>query len=102
MSGSTPEPDEVSAPAQIEPASTAPPVREIADTPAVPNIISDRQALYADPVVRRIFEEFQGRLVEVRARPEARSAAAPDAAASIGPVSNTNSAQPPGRRPAQE
>jgi DNA polymerase-3 subunit gamma/tau len=28
-----------------------------------------RQALYADPVVRRIFDEFEARLVEVRAQP---------------------------------
>ena len=33
------------------------------------SIATDRQALYADPVVRRIFEELQGRLVEVRERP---------------------------------
>jgi hypothetical protein len=28
-----------------------------------------RQAVYGDPVVRRIFDEFEARLVEVRARP---------------------------------
>jgi hypothetical protein len=33
-----------------------------------------RQALYADPVVRRIFNEFEARLVEVRAAPCTRAA----------------------------
>jgi hypothetical protein len=32
-----------------------------------------RQALYADPVVRRIFNEFEARLVEVRADPRDRT-----------------------------
>jgi hypothetical protein len=30
-----------------------------------------RQTVYADPVVRRIFDEFEARLVEVRTQPSA-------------------------------
>jgi hypothetical protein len=33
-----------------------------------------RQAVYGDPVVRRIFDEFEARLVEVRAQPVAPAA----------------------------
>ncbi|HEY2524705.1 MAG TPA: hypothetical protein VGI29_06575, partial [Candidatus Binataceae bacterium] len=68
-----------------------------------PNIATDRQALYADPVVRRIFEEFQGRLVDVRERP----AAAPSAVQAEEPVAhqpsaNSDPAAPAMRRPLQE
>jgi DNA polymerase III subunit gamma/tau len=95
-------PDGAGAQAQAEPATAAPLVSQMPDSPAAPNIVTDRQALYADPVVRRIFEEFQGRLVEVRARPDARAAAPSEAPAPVSAVSNNNSARPPGRRPAQE
>jgi DNA polymerase-3 subunit gamma/tau len=37
------------------------------NTATPPNNPDARQALYADPVVRRIFDEFEARLVEVRA-----------------------------------
>jgi len=66
------------------------------------DLVSDRQALYADPVVRRIFEEFQGRLVEVReirepsakrTAPPAGIPSAPDA------LPNNVSASPAIRRP---
>jgi hypothetical protein len=39
-----------------------------------------KQSVYGDPVVRRIFDEFQARLVEVRAQP-----AAPFAAGGLAP-----------------
>jgi DNA polymerase III subunit gamma/tau len=34
-----------------------------------------KQSVYGDPIVRRIFDEFQARLIEVRAQPAAASAA---------------------------
>ncbi len=45
---------------------------------ATPTAAELRQSVYSDPVVRRIFDEFQARLVEVRAN---GSAAAPSAGA---------------------
>jgi hypothetical protein len=66
------------------------------------SIAADRQALYADPVVRRIFEELQGRLVEVRERPAAASAPPAEAPTAHG-VSASNDLAPPAiRRPSQE
>ncbi|HEV7989042.1 MAG TPA: hypothetical protein VGP23_11185, partial [Candidatus Binataceae bacterium] len=53
-------------------AACAPAAAAAADSPPplpqaqARSIAADRQALYADPVVRRIFEELQGRLVDVR------------------------------------
>ena len=41
-----------------------------AEAPVVRNTAEAKQALYSDPVVRRIFNEFEARLVEVRANPE--------------------------------
>jgi len=38
------------------------------DAPVVRNAAEAKQALYSDPVVRRIFNEFEARLVEVRQR----------------------------------
>ncbi len=82
----------LTAAASVEPpassiAETAPPVpipEETAGTAiAEPISVSSdprrdaaeaRQALYADPVVRRIFNEFEARLVEVRAAPRTRAA----------------------------
>jgi hypothetical protein len=65
------------------------------------SIAADRQALYADPVVRRIFEELQGRLVEVRERPAAP--ALPAEAPTAHGVSACNHPVPPAiRRPSQE
>ncbi|HXD90682.1 MAG TPA: DNA polymerase III subunit gamma/tau, partial [Candidatus Binataceae bacterium] len=48
--------------------------------PIVRNSAEARQALYSDPVVRRIFNEFEARLVEVRADPQAPSKSAGDSA----------------------
>ncbi len=68
--------------------SSATPNGESADvaaasvTSSAPTAAELRQSVYADPVVRRIFDEFQARLVEVRAT---GSAAAPSAAASRKP-----------------
>jgi pyruvate dehydrogenase E2 component (dihydrolipoamide acetyltransferase) len=59
-----------SAPEQPAIAASAPAAAAATDSPPPPpqtrSIAADRQALYADPVVRRIFEELQGRLVDVR------------------------------------
>ena len=59
-------------------------LRATADSPPPLSIATDRQALYADPVVRRIFEELQGRLVEVRERPPAPSAPPAEAPTPLG------------------
>jgi DNA polymerase-3 subunit gamma/tau len=48
------------------------------EAPAARNSAEARQALYSDPVVRRIFNEFEARLVEVRADPQAQSKSAED------------------------
>ncbi len=56
---------ENSAPAAIAPARDS--AVSDADAPAAPTSAELRQSVYADPVVRRIFDEFQARLVEVRA-----------------------------------
>jgi hypothetical protein len=67
------------------------------------NIAADRQALYADPVVRRIFEEFQGRLVDVRERPAPAPSVAPvEGPATQDPPMNNDPAAPAMRRPSQE
>jgi DNA polymerase-3 subunit gamma/tau len=50
------------------------------EAPVVRNSAEARQALYSDPVVRRIFNEFEARLVEVRADPQAQSRSAEDGA----------------------
>jgi hypothetical protein len=50
------------------------------EAPVVRNSAEARQALYSDPVVRRIFNEFEARLVEVRADPQAQSGSAEDGA----------------------
>jgi DNA polymerase-3 subunit gamma/tau len=50
--------------------------------PAPPTAAELRQSVYSDPVVRRIFDEFQARLVEVRAN---GSAAAPSEGAARKP-----------------
>ncbi len=63
---------------------------------------TDRQALYADPVVRRIFEELQGRLVEVRERPAGPSAPPAEAPAALGAAASNDPAAPAMRRPSQE
>ncbi|HVB82991.1 MAG TPA: hypothetical protein VNE82_23950, partial [Candidatus Binataceae bacterium] len=70
--------------------------------PAAGTLATDRQALYADPVVRRIFEELQGRLVEVRERPAALSAAAAEPLAARDASANNDPAPPAMRRPSQE
>ena len=67
------------------------------------SIATDRQALYADPVVRRIFEEFQGRLVDVRERPAAAPPAPPaEGPAAPGASANNEPEAPAMRRPSQE
>jgi hypothetical protein len=70
------------------------------------SLAADRQALYSDPVVRRIFEEFHGRLVEVREVRE-RPAAAPSTSSAEAPAvlsasASNDSAPPTVRRPPQE
>ena len=78
-----------------------------ADTPPPPpkraSVATDRQALYADPVVRRIFEELQGRLVDVRERPAAAPPAPPaEGPAAPGASANNEPQAPAMRRPSQE
>ncbi len=78
-----------------------------ADSPLPPlparSLTTDRQALYADPVVRRIFEELQGRLVEVRERPIAVPSAPPaEAAAALDASASNDPAPTTMRRPSQE
>jgi hypothetical protein len=87
--------------------------------PQARSIAADRQALYADPVVRRIFEELQGRLVDVRevrrevlearrevldvrGRAAAPSAPAPEAPAPLSASASNDPAPPPMRRRLQE
>ncbi len=87
--------------------------------PQARSIAADRQALYADPVVRRIFEELQGRLVDVREvrrevlearrevldvreRAAAPSAPAPEAPAPLSASASNDPAPPPMRRRLQE
>ncbi|MFI5353162.1 MAG: DNA polymerase III subunit gamma/tau [Candidatus Binatales bacterium] len=70
-------------PAPAGPETAAPPSREAAPAGASrPDAVARseaRQALYADPLVRRIFDELGARLVEVRDTPNAGAArAAPD------------------------
>jgi len=70
------------------------------------SLAADRQALYADPVVRCIFEEFHGRLVEVREVRE-RPAAAPSTSSAEAPAvlsasASNDSAPPTMRRRPQE
>jgi DNA polymerase-3 subunit gamma/tau len=78
------------APAAAPTENTPPPAR---------SLTTDRQALYADPVVRRIFEELQGRLVEVRERPAASSAPPLEAPAALGVPASNNLTPPATRRP---
>jgi len=91
-----------------QPAGSPPPAAVPAASPEstprpAPNIATDRQALYADPVVRRIFEEFQGRLVDVRERPTAApSTAQPEELIARHPSTSSAPAAPPVRRPLQE
>jgi|GEM_PF-303113 len=72
------------------------------------NLAADRQALYADPVVRCIFEELQGRLVEVREvrevreRPAVPSAPPAEAPAPLSVSASNDPAPLAMRRPAQE
>ncbi len=72
------------------------------------NLAADRQTLYADPVVRRIFEELQGRLVEVREvrevreRPAVPSAPPAEAPAPLSVSASNDPAPLAMRRPAQE
>jgi hypothetical protein len=74
-----------------------------APLPQARSIATDRQALYADPVVRRIFEEFQGRLVDVRERPAAAPPAPPaEGPAAPGASANNEPEAPAMRRPSQE
>jgi len=70
-------------PAPAGPETAAPPAREAGPAgvsrPDGAARIEARQALYADPLVRRIFDELGARLVEVRDTPNAGAArAAPD------------------------
>ncbi len=70
------------------------------------SLAADRQALYADPVVRRIFEEFHGRLVEVREVRE-QPAAAPSTSSAETPAvlsasASNDSAPSTMRRPPEE
>jgi len=84
-------------------APTPPPVS--AEAAAARDLVSDRQALYADPIVRRIFEEFQGRLVEVREirDPSAKRTASPsEIPSALGVLPNDGPAAPAIRRPPQE
>jgi DNA polymerase III subunit gamma/tau len=89
---------------------TAMPAPELASADSPPpqaqvrSLAADRQALYADPVVRRIFEEFHGRLVEVREvreRPADPSAPA-ETPAVLGALPSNDSAPPTLRRSSQE
>jgi hypothetical protein len=74
-----------------------------APLPQARSIATDRQALYADPVVRRIFEEFQGRLVDVRERPATAPPAPPaEGPAAPGASANNEPEAPAMRRPSQE
>jgi hypothetical protein len=86
------------APALTAAAADSPPPQPLARG----SIVADRQALYADPVVRRIFEELQGRLVEVRERPTAASAAPAEAPAADGVLVSSDPAPRAIRRPSQE
>jgi len=94
-----------------QPAMPAPAAAAAADSPPPPqprSVAADRQALYADPVVRRIFEELQGRLVEVREvrdvreRPAAPSAPPTEAPAALSASASNDPAPPAMRRPSQE
>ncbi len=79
------------------------PVAADSPPPSQPrSIAADRQALYADPVVRRIFEELQGRLVEVRERPAAAPAPLAEASAVLGASEAKDPAPPVMRRHSQE
>jgi len=91
-------------PALAQLCSPAPVPEAAADSPPLParSITTDRQALYADPVVRRIFDELQGRLVEVRDRPAVPSAPPAAAPATLGGSASNDSAAPPIRRLSQE
>ena len=85
------------------PAPAAPAAAMESTPQPAPNIATDRQALYADPVVRRIFEEFQGRLVDVRERPVAApSAVQAEEPVAHQPSTNSDPAAPAMRRPLQE
>jgi hypothetical protein len=73
--------------------------------PQAGSLATDRQALYADPVVRRIFEELQGRLVEVREvreRPAAASGPPAEVPAALGASVSNDPTPPAMRRPSQE
>jgi DNA polymerase-3 subunit gamma/tau len=72
--GSDDSPSVVANGGSLEAAATA--------APAPPTAAELRQSVYSDPVVRRIFDEFQARLVEVRAN---GSAAAPSEGAARKP-----------------
>ena len=102
-----------SAPAAAAATDSSPP------QPQARSIAADRQALYADPVVRRIFEELQGRLVDVREvrrevlearrevldvreRAAAPSAPPPEAPAPLSASASNDPAPPPMRRRLQE
>jgi hypothetical protein len=89
-------------PPLAQPVSPASAAAATADSPPPLSIASDRQALYADPVVRRIFEELQGRLVEVRERPPAPSAPPAEAPTPLGAPTNVDPAAPAMRRLSQE
>jgi hypothetical protein len=93
-------------PAMPAPALAAPDTAPL--LPQARNLAADRQALYADPVVRRIFEELQGRLVEVRQvqevqeRPAFPSVPSAEAPAALSPSAGNDPAPPAMRRPPQE
>jgi DNA polymerase-3 subunit gamma/tau len=93
-------------PAMPAPALAAPDTAPL--LPQARNLAADRQALYADPVVRRIFEELQGRLVEVRQvqevqeRPAFPSVPSAEAPAALSPSASNDPAPPAMRRPSQE
>ena len=84
------------APAAATPADSPPPSPPRSTT-------TDHQALYADPVVRRIFEDLQGRLVEVRKRPAVSPSTLPaKASTALGAAANNDSETPAMRRPSEE
>jgi hypothetical protein len=89
---------------QPQPLSPAPSAAAAENPPPLTarSIAADRQALYADPVVRRIFEELQGRLVEVRERPTAPSGPPAEVPAALGATASNDPAAPAMRRPSQE
>ena len=89
-----------------QPAMPAPAAAAAENPPPQPrSVAADRQALYADPVVRRIFEELQGRLVEVREvrdvreRPAAPLAPPAEAPAALSASASNDPAPPAMRRP---